>query len=480
MADSTQQTTLPPPSAQLEEFIFHPDQFRMYDVPRRVSPADVDGFVRDRVDESSKSQAWQQTEHYTELVVPLDEPGTVSYSYASRPGVSYINVRGKRLLELVDDLLHEATHHKLHAIEELAPLVDDDGLQEWWSPWRRAWRPLRGILHAGYTFSHAALIGAPPWALGVARHGLDFMTTRFWDDAHGGWFLTTELDGAPRDRRKDSYAHAFVLFSMAYYFRASGDPEALKIAWRTLDLMEAHLQDRRHGGFLEGASERWEPVSEPRRQNPHMHLLEAFLALHAVTSETRYLAHAKAIAELFATRFFDDERGCRGEYFTEDWGVHPGELGQRVEPGHHFEWVWILHEYAARVGDSSALEQADRLFAFAFETGVDHQLGGVFDETDREGRVLRDTKRLWPQTELLKALTVRYERNPDPETLALLDGAIRHCFSRYVDPGHHGWRDHLTREGRLFTELMPATSLYHITFALTEVLRVVEAAQGRN
>ena len=59
-----------------------------------------------------------------------------------------------------DDLLHETAHHKLHAVEELGPLTRGGEDALWWSPWRRAWRPLRGIVHATYTFMHAALLFA--------------------------------------------------------------------------------------------------------------------------------------------------------------------------------------------------------------------------------------------------------------------------------------------------------------------------------
>ena len=63
--------------------------------------------------------AFDDVRSFTEIVVPLDEPGTVSYSISARPGYSFINVWGKTYLQLVDDLLHETAHHKLHALEEL-------------------------------------------------------------------------------------------------------------------------------------------------------------------------------------------------------------------------------------------------------------------------------------------------------------------------------------------------------------------------
>ena len=107
-------------------------------------------------------EAGQEIRRWTRLVIARDEPALVSYSLPSRPGVSFINLRGKRLIDLADDLLHETAHHRLHAIEETSPLVPSRARPasrteiRYWSPWRRAQRPVRGILHAWYTFAFRA------------------------------------------------------------------------------------------------------------------------------------------------------------------------------------------------------------------------------------------------------------------------------------------------------------------------------------
>jgi hypothetical protein len=97
--------------------------------------------------------AGEEIRRRTWLVVPLVEPGTVSYSLLARPGISYINVFRGSLLDLADDLLHETAHHRLHAWQEVAALARPGGdPPSFYSPWRRALRPLNGILHGTYTF----------------------------------------------------------------------------------------------------------------------------------------------------------------------------------------------------------------------------------------------------------------------------------------------------------------------------------------
>src|SRR5262249_37109149 len=88
------------------------------------------------------SEAGGGVRRRTRLVLPLDEPGLVSFSLPDRPGVSFINLRGKSLVDLADDLLHETAHHRLHAIERRHALVSrtaaSSDAPRFWSPWRRA------------------------------------------------------------------------------------------------------------------------------------------------------------------------------------------------------------------------------------------------------------------------------------------------------------------------------------------------------
>jgi HEXXH motif-containing protein len=92
----------------------------------------------------------------TAMVVPVREPGLVSYSLAARPGISFINVHGKRTVDLADDLLHENSHHLMHDLQEtvrlLAPGPATEEVQAFHSPWRGTLRPLHGILHGTFTF----------------------------------------------------------------------------------------------------------------------------------------------------------------------------------------------------------------------------------------------------------------------------------------------------------------------------------------
>jgi len=335
-----------------------------------------------------------------------------------------------------------------------------------------------------YVFSHAHLLGAPGWALDAARHGVAFLTRHYWDG--NGWCHKVTRAGAVLDRRKDAYDHAFVLFAMAWYHRAGGDPAALAVARRTLEVFDGPLAEPEHGGFREhvapGAPAGDIPL--PRRQNPHMHLLEALLALYEATGDPAWRARAERVLALFRDRFFDAATGTLAEYFERDWRPASAPDGPVREPGHHFEWVWLLLQYRRLTGDDSVLAPAERLYRFAMAHGFDRAPvaatgiatappAAVLDRVDQAGAVLADTKRLWPQTEAVKAWAARHELLGDPDAPAHAAGHLALLFRHYLDAGGGIWREWLSRDGQTISQYVPTTSLYHVVLCMAEAMRAL-------
>jgi mannose/cellobiose epimerase-like protein (N-acyl-D-glucosamine 2-epimerase family) len=313
-----------------------------------------------------------------------------------------------------------------------------------------------------WSFSEGVLQGAGEPALAAARHGYAFLSEHFRDARRGGYRLTVDRAGAPADERKELYAHAFAVFALAHYARACAAPEALAEARDVLALLRERLSAP-GGGWFECAARDWSPLPGPRLQNPHMHLLEALLALGDPDPGAR--AMADEIFALCADRFVDRVQGCLGEKFRADWLPLADPEGRVVEPGHHFEWVWLLHAYARARSNPEALQLADLLQRFARRHGVDSD-GLVFDALERSGRVARDSKRLWPQTEHLKALAARGERDALRAAFARVTGA-------YVDPASGAWREQLDRAGNVTSTAFNATSVYHVVLALREAAAVL-------
>jgi len=219
-------------------------------------------------------------------------------------------------------------------------------------------RRLRVQARQIYAFSHAHILGWRGPALDIVEAGYEFLTHKGWL-AEGGWLHLLTPQGGVLDDRRDTYDHAFVAFALAFAHRALGRHDPLTWAERTLAFVDAELADGAHGGYLESL-----PPATPRRQNPHMHMLEAALALYEATGEETHLARARAMVDLFRQRFFDPSRGALREFMDADWSPLASDIGLLTEPGHHYEWVWLLSEYAGATGELVG-EYCERLFAFA-------------------------------------------------------------------------------------------------------------------
>ena len=145
--------------------------------PRTVAATSADQVKRINQAWAIIQEAWPEGHEalalLTSRVIPLKAKGVVSFSYRHRPGLSFINCFDRDNLDLVDDLIHENSHHHLNLLLRKYVMYHGDRNQQiFYSPWRRSLRPLRGILHAAFTFTMGAMLfeRLSTWASG--RSGL--------------------------------------------------------------------------------------------------------------------------------------------------------------------------------------------------------------------------------------------------------------------------------------------------------------------
>jgi len=323
-----------------------------------------------------------------------------------------------------------------------------------------SYRRTRVACRQVYVFSHAAELGWTP-GLEISRAGALHLASLYLG-ADKGWPRRIDGAGQPLDATPDLYDLAFVMFAFAWRHRVAGDAESRGWIHKTLDFIEAHMRAG-NGGFLHAL-----PPEGPRQQNPHMHLLEASLVAFEATGETRFAELARALVQFFRARFFDGRTLC--EFFRADWSRAEGEAGRAIEPGHHFEWVWILAQYARLTGDATRAEQ-DALFAFAEGHGVGSD-GATVQVVRDDGAVIDASSRTWPNTERIKAHLALFEfAGRDPRAAVLQ--SCRLLLERYLATDVRGlWTDHFDANARPIASDVPASTFYHVFLAFAEVLRL--------
>jgi len=131
--------------------------------PRTVASTSADQVARIGRAWTIIKDAWPEGHDVLALltarIIPLKAKGVVSFSYRHRPGLSFINCFDRDNLDLIDDLIHENSHHHLNLLLRKHIMYHGDRNQQiFYSPWRRSLRPLRGILHAAFTFTMGAML----------------------------------------------------------------------------------------------------------------------------------------------------------------------------------------------------------------------------------------------------------------------------------------------------------------------------------
>ncbi|OLP56208.1 mannose-6-phosphate isomerase [Rhizobium rhizosphaerae] len=320
-----------------------------------------------------------------------------------------------------------------------------------------------------YCFAEAGRRGwTGDWAR-IATDGLAYFD-RVYRREDGFYGALASAGGQMIDDSFDIYNQAFAFLAFAYLARVF--PARLEeMAGRSNALRVALEQRVRHpvAGFEED-----QPPRLPLCSNPHMHLFEAALASEEVEGfdQAAWANLADEIAQLAMDRFIDQDSGALREFFDHDWQPMPGEKGRIVEPGHQFEWAWLLTRWGERRGHAGALAKARRLFAIGEAHGICPTRKVAVMQLLDDFSVHDPVARLWPQTEWLKsairfaALTEGAER----EAYLVSAGRAIAALMPFLDTPVVGlWRDKQKPDGIFIDEPAPASTFYHILCAIYEL-----------
>ncbi|WP_460045810.1 AGE family epimerase/isomerase [Pseudomonas sp. S2_H01] len=267
----------------------------------------------------------------------------------------------------------------------------------------------------------------------------------FHDAEHGGWFYSIDPQGAPLDRRKDLYTHAFIVFACAHYWAKVREPLVESVLNAALNVVAQRFSDG-DGLYESVLAEDWSSLDAGPLQNPLMHLAEAFLATLDVREDADTLAALDNLAEAMQRRFVDIEHGVMLEKpldAVDNWS----------EPGHQFEWFYLL-ESSEHLRGTPLHGSLTTAFAHAQAQGVDQTTGAVAAMLDVDGSVKDGTQRIWAQAEYLRALTLR------PGSEALLARQLNALQQHFLHPT--GWNECLDSQGKISRSDMPSTTPYHL------------------
>jgi mannose/cellobiose epimerase-like protein (N-acyl-D-glucosamine 2-epimerase family) len=307
-----------------------------------------------------------------------------------------------------------------------------------------------------YAFAQARGLGWHGDASGIIERGMRYFVSHY--QRADGLFLTlADADGGVLDSRALLYDQAFVLLGYAAAAVALG----ARAGWESRALELRHLINERLSA--DDGAYRSEEGANGYESNPHMHLLEAYLAWAEIGKDAGWIEGIQRLVELALNRFIRSDSGALGEFYRATWQPTPGIAGSSIEPGHQFEWAWLLLR-CGRWLRRPLHEPALRLFAIGEQYGV---CDGVVINALCDDLTVHDAgARLWPQCERLKAALLAASFSGEQQYwISAQAAASSLCI--YLNTRVSGlWFDARSPGGELRGGAVPASTLYHLVSAI--------------
>ena len=331
--------------------------------------------------------------------------------------------------------------------------------------------PRRARVHPRqiYAFAQARAFGWDGDVAGIVARGTDYFLT-YYLRADGLFRTLAAVDGAPLDDRAMLYDQAFAL--LGYAAAATALDARADYETRAIALREAI--DARFGA--DGAFRSGETSDGPFESNPHMHLLEACLAWAEIGTDPAWTDWVRKLVDLALQSFVRPDSGALGESFGCDWRPASGTAGRIIEPGHQFEWAWLLLRSESR-HPGPLRDTALRLIAIGEKSGVHNRvaINALLDDFS----VHDANARFWPQTERLKAALFAAQLTGEEHYWAMADAAAESLFPYLKTPVPGLWLDVQLPTGELVDSPAPASTFYHLVGALVALDKTLYSSTPR-
>lgn len=296
------------------------------------------------------------------------------------------------------------------------------------------------ILHSRilWFFANAAMTLGDKALLEYADHAYEFIKKCCIDEEYGGIYWAVTYDGKIADGIKHTYNQAFAIYALSSYYDASGNEEALDLAWKLYALIEKRCKDDE--GYLEAFDRNFEPISNEKlsengvmaekTMNTLLHVFEAYTELYRVTKDEAVEKNLRWILDIFAEKVYNPVRHRQEVFFDAHWNT----LIDLHSYGHDIETAWLIDRGCEVLGDQALLEKMQvitkDLTAEVYKTAF--KGNSLLNECEKG--VDDVSRRWWVQAETLVGFLNGYEKAPEhKEYLEAVFGQWDYIKTNLVD-----------------------------------------------
>jgi mannobiose 2-epimerase len=305
-----------------------------------------------------------------------------------------------------------------------------------------------------WTFSKAFTVYGDEIYGDTARRAYEYISRYFLDAQYGGVYWMLDYQGHPVETKKRIYGQAFTVYSLAEYYLATREVEALATARDIYESIERASQDPKHGGYFETYDRDWTLAGEQRlsavdmdekkSMNTHLHVLEAYATLLKAWDNEQLRGRLRELIRIFLDHIIDRKSHHFIMFFDEDWTPK----SDHISYGHDIEGSWLLCEAAEILGDAplqrEVQDEAVKMAQAVYDEAIDAD-GGVLYEANRTGMIDTD-KHWWPQAEAVVGFLNAHELS-SKEHFQIAAERTWEFIDRYIVDHKHGeWFWKVSRE----------------------------------
>ncbi|HPX26248.1 MAG TPA: AGE family epimerase/isomerase [Treponemataceae bacterium] len=195
-------------------------------------------------------------------------------------------------------------------------------------------------------YSNVYLSTGDESSLAYADHAYDFLINSCLDKENGGLFWMINSDGTVKDTVKNAYNQAFGIYALSSYYRASGNKDALNVAYSLFECIESYCADEY--GYLEAFDKTWKNAVESaicdqgvvadKTMNTLLHVLEAYTELLYSDAHPSVARKLLRILNICKDKMYNPELKRLEVFFDRKMET----LSDIHSYGHDIEAAWLL------------------------------------------------------------------------------------------------------------------------------------------
>ena len=254
-----------------------------------------------------------------------------------------------------------------------------------------------------------------------ARHAYEFLRDNCVDSENGGVYWMMTYDGKISDGMKHTYNQAFAIYALSAYFLASGDEQALELAFELFDTVEEKCTD--DIAYMEAFSEEWQLIDNDalsenglmadKTMNTVLHLIEAYTVLYNASGDEKVKERMIFLLDISKNKIFDAENNKLLVFFDRELNV----IGDIHSYGHDIEATWLFDRACETITDTAIEEDwkarnlliSENILNIAFENGAVNN--------ERENDKIDKKRVWWVQAESVVGFVNAYQQSGDKKFL---------------------------------------------------------------